>query len=363
MASETLNSHFKPSPSPPNSSKLLSASCPPPPPHPESMFTSLPTTAKSSKWLQRLRSSRGFPESDHIDLEHFLSTSREKTDPTDPVLTSKIPLPEDNHRVAEESDDSGAVQERDLINNVLSELFCMGDFEDRSRIKRKKSCRKQQCPRICVVSTDLDVQNVAPPRIDRFSSPSPLPLTLSSRRKVTKVKEVSQVTERVGEEEKAHWDVSAYSQTEVTVIDTSVPCWKFEKVLYRSKNVWKVGDKKGKGLMSGDRKKRKERLNENGGNVQKKKKLKKKLELCNSSKYVDKEESMAPPKFNQGHDQGKMVAANEKKRDNCSQVQEKSFSKKQIDEGSSVILIKSIPTTVKKNVSGFSNISVKSIQR
>lgn len=206
-----------------------------------------------------------------------------------------------------------------MINNVLSELFQMGEFQDLSKIKRKKSCRKQQCPRICVLSTNSDAQEV-PVQKDKDSSPSPvLPLTLTNRRKVKELNQELKVTERVEEEEeKGYLDLSAYSQTEVTVIDTSVPSWKFEKMLYRRKNVWKVGDKKGKGLMSGDRKKRKEILNENGDVEKKKlklsssssksrdaeegglkKKKKKRLKACSSSKYVENEEAIVRSKSTQ----------------------------------------------------------------
>lgn len=205
----------------------------------------------------------------------------------------------------------------------------MGEFQDLSKIKRKKSCRKQQCPRICVLSTNSDAQDV-PVQKDKDSSPSPspvLPLTLTNRRKVKELNQELKVTERVEEkeveeEEKGCLDLSAYSQTEVTVIDTSVPSWKFEKMLYRRKNVWKVGDKKGKGLMNGDRKKRKEILNENGdlekkkkkklklsssssksrdaeeGDLKKKKK-KKRLKACNSSKYIENEEAIVRSKSTQ----------------------------------------------------------------
>ncbi|XP_023770742.3 uncharacterized protein LOC111919389 [Lactuca sativa] len=275
-------------------------------------------SSKSSKWLNRLRSSRGFPDSDNINLEHFLSNSLDKIDPqtsTDPLLPDKRPR-------LDKRDDSGAIQGREVMNNVLSELFQMGEFQDLSRIKRKKRCRKQQCPRICIVSTNSNVQNV-PVGKDRVSSPppspSPFPWTLSNRRTAKEVNRELKVSGHVEEEEKGHWDLTAYSQTEVTVIDTSVPSWKFENMLYRRKNVWKVGDKKGKGLMTSDRKKRKERLNENGDvekkklklcsslsksgnaeqggeNKKKKKKKKKKLKMCNSSKYEDKEESMARSK-------------------------------------------------------------------
>ncbi|KAI3735471.1 hypothetical protein L6452_14970 [Arctium lappa] len=339
--------------------------------------------SKSSKWLHRLRSSRGFPDSDHINLEHFLSNSLHKIDPQ----TSTDSAPPDKRPRLEKRDDGEAIQGRDMINNALSELFQMGEFQDKSRIKRKKSCRKQQCPRICVLSTNSDAQDV-PVQKDKDSSPSPLPLPLTpnNRRKGKELNQELKVKERVEEEEeKCHWDLSGYSQTEVTVIDTSVPSWKFEKMLYRRKNVWKVGDKKGKGLMSSDRKKRKEILNENGdvrkkklklcssssksGDAEegglKKKKKKKRLKACNSSKYVENEEAIARSKSTQGHEHCKtMVAAYEKKQDNCSQVQEKSFSlKKQIDGGSSVILIKSIPPTNKKDSSGIPKSNVKSMQK
>lgn len=200
----------------------------------------------------------------------------------------------------------------------------MGEFQDLSKIKRKKSCRKQQCPRICLLSTNSDAQDV-PVQKDKDSSPSPvLPLTLTNRRKVKELNQELKVTERVEEKEeeekeKGYLDLSAYSQTEVTVIDTSVPSWKFEKMLYRRKNVWKVGDKKGKGLMSGDRKKRKEILNENGDPEKKKKlklsssssksrdaeegglkkKKKKRLKACNSSKYIENEEAIVRSKSTQ----------------------------------------------------------------
>ncbi|KAM7274554.1 hypothetical protein ACFE04_016420 [Oxalis oulophora] len=36
-----------------------------------------------------------------------------------------------------------------------------------------------------------------------------------------------------------------FSRSEVTVIDTSFDVWKFDKLFFRKKNVWKVRDKKG----------------------------------------------------------------------------------------------------------------------
>lgn len=56
------------------------------------------------------------------------------------------------------------------------------------------------------------------------------------------------------EEDTCRTDLSRFSRTEVTVIDTSVENWKFEKLLFRRKNVWKV---KCKSVINVDRKKRK----------------------------------------------------------------------------------------------------------
>ncbi|KAK1415122.1 hypothetical protein QVD17_30893 [Tagetes erecta] len=239
-------------------------------------------SSKSSNWLHRLRASRGFPDSDHIDLDHFLSSSPHQIHPP-----KTPPLPH-HHK----SNDNGS------ISDLLSDLFHMGaDFQPKSRTK--KASRKQHCSKICHLSTNSDA------RVSPSPLPSPLPLPLAAS------------SNHVVEEEDAK-ALSAYSQTEVTVIDTSVPCWKFEKVLYRSKNVWKLGEKKGKALITTDRNKR--LMNDNLH----KNKFKKKFKLCtNSSKFN-----------NQGHDQGKMVVANEKKRDHCSQVREKSFGKKQKEEDS-----------------------------
>lgn len=77
------------------------------------------------------------------------------------------------------------------------------------------------------------------------------------------------------EEDKCHADLSGFSRTEVTVIDTSCGSWKFEKMLFRRKNVWKVRDKKSKGMINIGRKKRKAStlLGEDTFSIEKKPKL------------------------------------------------------------------------------------------
>lgn len=159
----------------------------------------------------------------------------------------------------------------------------MGEFENSSRIRcrrRQKSCRKQHSPQICLISSNNNVNNtndnldarnkvvsVCKVRVSK-------PLTLTGRKKVKELKlKVRESVDKVVEEDRGDWDASGYSQTEVTVIDTSDPLWKFDKMLYRRNNVWKVGDTKGRGLkMSVDSNKRKVSVNENDDNVHKKKK-------------------------------------------------------------------------------------------
>ncbi|PWA97130.1 hypothetical protein CTI12_AA032230 [Artemisia annua] len=321
MDSKTLNSH----PISTSASKLLFASpapsCQPPPfplrfdhlDHLRSMSCSLPNTHGTSDWLRRLRISRGFPDTDKMGFEDFICSIRK-------------------------GDSEKMIPKRDL-----------------SRVKRKDICEKQQCPKIIVESKNADGNSLL------------VPLNWNRKRKrtVRTVKKVDQdfkVADPVEEEEKGQLDLLGCSQTEFTVIDTSLPSWKFEKMLHRRKNAWEVGDKKGKGSKRRDGKKS---LNENS-----------EMKL-----RVDKGKTMVRSKCAQGHDQGKaMASTSEKKQDNCSQVQEKRhvilshstyFSdkymtvgktkvlKKQIEGGSSVILIKSIPITNKKDMSGISKSCVK----
>lgn len=97
-------------------------------------------------------------------------------------------------------------------------------------VPKKKGARKQPNPRNCVVS----IPPIATPPITCND------LALDDE-----------------EEDTCRTDLSKFSRTEVTVIDTSVENWKFEKLLFRRKNVWKVRDKKCKSVINVDRKKRK----------------------------------------------------------------------------------------------------------
>lgn len=82
-------------------------------------------------------------------------------------------------------------------------------------------------------------------------------------------------------------ELLGYSRNEVTVIDTSCTEWKFEKLVYRKRNVWKVREKKGKSRMIGlGRKKRKANGADANVDTKKKFKLNSQEDCIFSSKHV-----------------------------------------------------------------------------
>lgn len=181
------------------------------------MLCSNASSSSSTSWLDRLRISKGFSPpspSDHdLDLGSFLSSiTTTTTSPT--TLPSSPPPPS-----------SAAVMRRpNNLAAALSNLFVMGPSPPSLLIK---ASRKQSRPRPYSAasaasaapaadhsSTEVKKKAVKPPRRKRRSRGPP-----------------------VG-------DLSTFSKTEVTVIDTSVVGWKTEKVIFRRGTVWKVRDRK-----------------------------------------------------------------------------------------------------------------------
>ncbi|GJV66162.1 hypothetical protein Tco_1476990 [Tanacetum coccineum] len=215
-------------------------------------MTTVTSSSSSSNWLTRLRTSKGFPDSTHTDLEHFLSTSLPQSQsqsqfpPPKPLLadvTSPHPLPP-----------------HDVISNVLSDLFCFNNNTSDTR----KTSRKQINPKQCVFAKNSLV--LSSPTSRKQVRPNVCVVA-----KNTKVREC-------GEEEEVEEEWEDFTETEVTVIDTSVANWKFEKVLYRRKNEWRVGEKR-----------RRDGGEEDGEGERNNKKNKKKLKLCGEWKARDKE--------------------------------------------------------------------------
>ncbi|KAF8008360.1 hypothetical protein BT93_K2129 [Corymbia citriodora subsp. variegata] len=255
------------------------------------MLCSVPADRSSSNWLDRLRSTKGFPAGDGLDLDHFLANPPNPSPPTPPAsdpstsesthsVQSQITTQDQTHSVrAQNSGD-----ERDwygIMTGVLSELFNMGDGEEEVA---RKSSRKQPNPRFfpnsraCDASAGEKISDCAAAAARGENAGWRTP---SADLESDAVDRTARGADADGEEEEEeekesgdNKDLVGYSRSEVTVIDTSCESWKFEKVLYRRKNVWKVRDRKGKVRSSIGRKKRKLGGGSEDGIVGGKKKLK-----------------------------------------------------------------------------------------
>ncbi|GAB2265004.1 hypothetical protein Dimus_000073 [Dionaea muscipula] len=218
-----------------------------------------------TNWLDRLRSSRGFPTGDdHLDLDHFLAVPI--PDSFDPSAESTQQGPSHLLPAARNERDYGDRGAVDVVG-VLSELFCMGDQV--SGIPRRKSSRKQANPKFCVLpplenaigcpSDDLRRENETGNH--NALATSGRDNILTGRKENVggdqlKVNVVPVSDPKYEEEEEEGEELKAYSRMDVTVIDTSVAEWKLERLLFRRKNVWKIREKKRKGKISGAKKRK-----------------------------------------------------------------------------------------------------------
>ncbi|XVF51089.1 hypothetical protein PTKIN_Ptkin04bG0156400 [Pterospermum kingtungense] len=236
------------------------------------MLCSISTGKSGSNWLDRLRSSKGFPTGDDLDLGHFLanpnpsdsSTANASSSPNSnsesthsndkPLLNQKPPPPE-----VISGEPAGDKEWFGIMSNVLSELFNMGD---QSQTSRKKTSRKQTNPRICITK-NVDSFQEHRSSSDNVRKVENIPASLNSgeeeeKRESKEEGDNNNVEDEEEEKEKEKGDkeLLGYSRSEVTVIDTSNDVWKVDKLIFRRKNIWKVKDKKGKSRTVG-RKKRK----------------------------------------------------------------------------------------------------------
>ncbi|KAL6006538.1 hypothetical protein ACLOJK_032031 [Asimina triloba] len=257
--------------------QLTSAS--PSPNHRWKMLCSISAGKSDSTWLDRLRTSKGFPTQNGLDLDHFLNPN--------PNLK---PIPDQNHAAAAipEASDKSIVDRRkksstspapsmaaeknsedwfDIMSCVLSELFNMGDA---SRVpalesRTKKSSRKQPNPRICALSASASVDDsclagvpaMSPSSVDNSVAEAKEPRKQGVAECVNPEDEILQV---VG----ADTDLSSFSRSEVTIIDTSAPVWKSEKLIYRKGNVWKIREKK-RNSWNGSASRKKRKLGQRDG--------------------------------------------------------------------------------------------------
>lgn len=69
--------------------------------------------------------------------------------------------------------------------------------------------------------------------------------------------DVEEEEEVEGEEKESGGnDLKGFSKSEVTLIDTSCPEWKVDKLVFRKNNVWKVRERKGKSKVFGKKKRK-----------------------------------------------------------------------------------------------------------
>ncbi|KAM7274180.1 hypothetical protein ACFE04_028844 [Oxalis oulophora] len=131
--------------------------------------------------------------------------------------------------------------------NVLCELFNMGGGGgDSDGIPKKKSLRKQPNPKFFHnTSTSTSTSTAAAAdwdsslRKDESASDNDINLVAFEE------EEEEEDEEEKIKAKKEKEELFGFSRSEVTVIDTSFDVWKFDKLLFRKKNVWKVRDKKG----------------------------------------------------------------------------------------------------------------------
>ncbi|KAK3232026.1 hypothetical protein Dsin_003907 [Dipteronia sinensis] len=324
------------------------------------MICSISTSKCGSNWLDRLRSTKGFPTADGLDLDHFLSNNNPNPDPNSPESTQSDEKPVCENRKEISSDrngnDGGESEWFGIMSNVLSDLFNTDGGGEPDRSRRKKSSRKQTNPRICLVSTAAAAAEEEEERSSGWCE-------RKDENAPAENANVSNAVDRGGdgdcgnEEEEGgggefdkgggERELFGFSRNEVTVIDTSCMDWKFEKLVYRKRNVWKVREKKGKSKIVG-RKRRKGSGCDGNVSVDGKKKMK----VSNSDANGGGGGCASPSKHGQNPQDDKSEEVGKGTSDDLSQVPRKRASlfrlhKKTKKGGSSVTLVKGGSTTNK----------------
>ncbi|XP_039029112.1 uncharacterized protein LOC120163183 isoform X2 [Hibiscus syriacus] len=346
------------------------------------MLCSLPTAKSGSNWLDRLRSSKGFPAADNLDLDHFLAnpnppgsplvnasdspdSNAESTHSNDKQLHNPKPPPPPEVTSAEPSGDR---QWFGIMTNVLSELFNMGEQAPTTRFSKKKSSRKQTNPRICISNTpDVDSteeqknssDNVRKDK-DIIVSTRSLSTREEAKRESEQGSEHNNLEEEEEAEDKGEGELVGYSRSEVTVIDTSCELWKVDKLIFRRKNIWKVKDKKGKSRTIGRKKRKPSPPSDDNGVCNKKRKILS-LEL-GALKETSGTQCGSPTNHGRIPPDDKREEVRNEAADDLTQVLRKRLPRKSAKGGSSVILMKAIPTD-KKNGAKLDKNGLKDSQR
>ncbi|KAL8153495.1 hypothetical protein V2J09_011255 [Rumex salicifolius] len=337
-----------------------------------------------ANWLDRLRSSRGFPPADTLDLNQFISGQGSPSTVVEPRRLASL------HAVDEEEEEEEEGEgEDENVNDILCELFAMGGGgrrrKGRGRVETsncsgnwRKSSRKQQNPRFwdATASSKKSSNGGCSDDLSKRKDKKGLNRnnnklassgdnSLNQHRKLRDSKDPGELGQDVEEKEE---DLKGYSKSEVTVIDSSIQGWKIELLVFRkrkskSKSVWKVREKtnKSRSLVNPRRKRKFSKPDssdndddyENGDRDQKREKKRKK------KMFLGVSDSSPSNLFKNGN--GKEVAVvplinEEQVRDEklnhilkgtgylCGEASIKSSHWKSKSEASSVILVKPLST-------------------
>lgn len=327
------------------------------------MLCSISTSKSGSSWLERLRSNKGFPSGDDLDLGNFLTNPNSSDSPvanasdSPDSISESAPLdcnPAGNSKsvAGETPSETGDKEWLGVMSNVLSELFNMGDPTRSSRIPVKKSGRKQKNPRICINPSSSNGDNSAEEKSssdcatkgDNFLATAG---ALNSGEIQKDIKDESDNNVEAGdvqeEQEKGEKEFVGFSKSEVTVIDTSCEVWKFDKLLFRRKNIWKVMDKKGRSRVFG-RKKRKGSKFDGNADCNKKQNISS-SELSDSMSKDAQGGECDLSTHVENHKDDMMEQGYVATPSNLNHVPRKRLSRKSRKRRSSVVLIKTLPSS------------------
>ncbi|CAI0431554.1 unnamed protein product [Linum tenue] len=233
------------------------------------MLCSVPGGKPSSNWLDRLRSSKGFPTSSDVGLDDFLLTKPTADEdacdsPTSDDAAASNSLVNSNSVTEQAPEISSRNGEGDwfgVMTNFLSDLFYMGGP---TGITRNKGARKQTNPKFCALPASPALRGD-----EKAAGVTNSSLNSNSNSNIVRSKRGGDgVDEEKDKDECSRGDVEGcggdrelkgYSRSEVTVIDTSYEVWKFDKLVFRKRNIWKVRDKKGKSWVSAAVKKKRKK--------------------------------------------------------------------------------------------------------
>ncbi|PHT53564.1 hypothetical protein CQW23_08026 [Capsicum baccatum] len=327
--------------------------------------------SSGSNWLDRLRLSKGFSLPEHNNIDQFLAQhtpggpdslsnnsnagSESSSDPV-PVRTVNEPGLRNDQAPAAPNNTGDKEEMCNVVTNVLSDLFCMGESVKFSKVNGKKASRKQKNPKY-FASSGINSNAEGGKRKEEAASVEKCPVGVKDSSQVKVLEQSDDLNLVEEEEDKSQDNLMGFSRTEVTVIDTSFAPWKFEKLLFRKKNVWKVRDRKGKSMNFG--KKKRKATNDDDGGKKKQKVIIRGEDGHAANGGVCKYSVNEKLQLND-----KLEESSKRTSDSVGQASKKKHGYLKLKKASSsVVLIKNIPPPSKKNGTGIAKNFLKPSDR